>query len=187
MKDKKLKCELYNDSMQEKWVDVAGYEGLYQVSNLGNVRSVSHYARNNMNGGNRFTEGRTLCKYKMPNGYLQVQLSKSDKREKCYVHRLVAKAFLENGKNLSDVNHKDGDKNNNSVSNLEWVSHRDNQIHMVKNRMTRKMKPVLCVETQTEYPSVTDAQRESGCDRHFIKKCCESGEEYKGKHWRWIK
>lgn len=117
--------------INEIWKDIPGYEGLYQVSNSGKVKSISHQAKNNSNGGVRMTVGCILSLYKMPNGYLQVQLSKNEKRKKLYVHRLVATVFLHNESNFSDVNHIDGDKNNNSVENLEWCSHRNNQIHMI--------------------------------------------------------
>ena len=66
--------------MEEIWKDIPDYEGLYQVSNTGKVKSVSHYARNNRNGGLRMAAGKILSQYKMPNGYYQVQLSKNEKR-----------------------------------------------------------------------------------------------------------
>lgn len=172
--------------MEEKWKDIPGYEGIYQVSNTGKIKSVSHYTRNNTNGGMRLTKGKILSQYKMPNGYLQVKLSKNEVREKHYVHRLVASVFINNVNNMSDVNHIDGDKENNCIDNLEWCSHKDNQIHMVKRRMTKKANPVLCVETEISYNSMSEAERETGVDRHFIKKSCESGKDYKGHHWRFI-
>ena len=172
--------------MKEIWKDVNGYEGLYQISNTGRIKSLSHYARNNVNGGKRLTKGRILSQYKIPNGYFKVQLSKNGVRKKHYLHRIVAKAFLNNKDNLSDVNHIDGNKGNNFVENLEWCNHRDNQIHMVKNRMTSTAKPVLCVETEKAFSSMTEAEKETGFDRHFIKKSCESGNDYKGYHWRMI-
>lgn len=175
---KKLKCEI--------WKDVSGYEGLYQVSNMGRVRSISHHARNNINGGVRLTKGQILSQYKMPNGYLQVQLSKNEKREKHYVHRLVANAFLSNKNNCSDVNHIDGDKNNNLVGNLEWCSHSENQIHMVKSGITRKALPVLCLETNKSYSSMSEAERETGINRHMIKESCQNGKSYKGYNWRFV-
>ena len=174
---KKIKCEI--------WKDIPEYEGLYQVSNSGKVKSISHRAKNNINGGERLTRGRILSQCKTPNGYLQVQLSKNEKREKKYVHRLVASTFLSNASNFSDVNHIDGNKNNNAVENLEWCSHRNNQIHMVKNRMTRKAVPVICVESGVAYRSMSEAEKQVGIDRHAIKKSCESRKAYKGLHWRY--
>lgn len=164
--------------MKEIWKDIPNYEGLYQVSNTGKVKSLSHYTRNNCNGGLRFTIGKILSQYKMPNGYYQVQLSKNDMREKKYVHRLVADNFIENSNGLSDVNHIDGNKSNNEVSNLEWCSHRDNQKHMIENHMTKKAIPVICKETNKIYHSMSEAERETGIDRHIIKKLCEAGKKF---------
>lgn len=174
---KKLKCELYNDSMQsEEWKAIDGYEHLYQVSNLGRVRSVSHYARNNRNGGVRYVEGRLLSTYKMPNGYHQVQLSKNSSKEKKYVHRLVACAFIENSKNLEEVNHIDGDKSNNKAENLEWVNHKDNQIYTIKMMRTKKAMPVIYLETKDTYMSLSEAEKATGIYRRKIKKMCEERE-----------
>lgn len=166
-----MKCELYNDSMQG-WKDVVGYEGLYQVNTDGEVRSVSHYTRNNTNNGQRYTKGRVLSAYQMPNGYLQVQLSKGDKREKHYVHRLVAITFLENKNGLPEVNHIDGNKRNNRIDNLEWVSHKENQAHMVKNGLTKKAFRLKNLENNHVYSSLCEAERETGMDRHKIKEMC---------------
>lgn len=175
------------ESRKEIWKDIPGYENLYQVSNNGRIKSIGHYTRNNINGGTRLTKGIVLSPYIMPNGYYQVQLSKKGKKEKHYVHRLVALAFLNNEKNMSDVNHIDGNKSNNFVENLEWCSHRDNQIHMVKSRMTKKACPVLCLETREIYNSMSEAERETNIDRHSIKKSCESEKSYRGYHWRFVK
>ena len=176
--EKKIKCE--------EWKYISGYTGLYQVSDRGRIRSISRYVANNRNGGVRWSAGRVLKQYKMPNGYYQVQLSKGKKKEKKYVHRIVAIAFLPNKNGLTDVNHVDGDKGNNSVENLEWCDHKSNQIHMVKNGLTKKAYPVICVETQKIYSSMSEAERMTGAERHSIKKSCETGEAYKGYHWERI-
>lgn len=170
--------------MEEIWKDIHEYEGLYQVSNTGKVKSVSHYTRNNRNGGLRMTVGKILSQYKMPNGYRQVQLSKNERREKKYVHRLVAENFIQNVNNLSDVNHIDGNKDNNSISNLEWCSHKDNQKHMIENHMTKKATPVICNETGKMYHSMSEAEKDTGICRRTIKKLCASGETFKGLSWR---
>lgn len=169
--------------MKEIWKDIPNYKGLYQVSNTGKIKSVSHYTRNNRNGGLRLTKGKILSQYKMPNGYFQVQLSNNEKRAKKYVHRLVADSFIENNDKLSDVNHIDGNKSNNNVFNLEWCSHKDNQIHMVKNHMTKKAIPVICNETGNVYHSMSEAEKNTGINRHIIKKLCVSGKIFKGLSW----
>jgi len=172
--------------MSETYIDIPGYEGLYQVSNYGNVKSVSHFTRNNANGGVRFAKGRKLATYKMPNGYLQVQLSNGNKREKKYVHRLVAIAFLENKNNYTDVNHIDGDKNNNNVSNLEWCSHKKNQIHMFKNGLTKGARVVMCLDTRKTYYSISEAVRKTGVSKYYIRKSCEEHNNNKDTGWMYI-
>lgn len=105
--------------MEEIWKDIKGYEGLYQVSNLGRVRNIKH---------NR-VKNTTI----RPNGYEYVKLSKDNSTKNFTIHRLVAMTFIDNPNNLSDVNHKDEDKLNNSVTNLEWVSHQDNLNYGTRN------------------------------------------------------
>ena len=110
--------------MTETWKDVVGYEGLYEVSNLGNVRSLNWR-------GTRCA--RMLCKRPNNYGYLCVLLSSKNVSKKLTVHRLVASAFLDNPSEFSDVNHIDEDKTNNSVWNLEWCSHADNVLKYRSN------------------------------------------------------
>jgi len=113
--------------MNEIWRNVSGYEGLYQVSNLGNVRSLNWH-------GEGYT--RNLYLKKHPAGYYQVELRGGECRSKMVtVHRLVAEAFLPNPLNLPCVNHKDEDKRNNQVENLEWCTYEYN------NRYSRDLHP----------------------------------------------
>ena len=158
-----------------RWKPVKGYEGLYEVSTQGQIRSVDHFANNNCNGGKRYVKSRILVSYKMPNGYHQVQLSKGSEKKKHYVHRIVATAFLQNKKGCTDVNHKDGNKDNNAVSNLEWLSHKDNQIHMIKNGLTKKVTPVICSRTGKRYSSLSEAEQETGINRKKIVQMINQG------------
>ena len=102
---------------KEIWKSVVSYEGKYEVSNLGDVKS----CRTN----------KLLCKYKQKNGYMKTTLG----RKSVYVHRLVAIAFLKNPHNKDQVNHKDCNKQNNHVNNLEWSTYRENQDHAIKNKV----------------------------------------------------
>ena len=165
----------------EEWKDIKGYEGLYRVSDRGTVESVDHYARNNVNGGKRLVKGRQIAVYKMPNGYTQVTLSNGDKREKKYLHRIVADAFIPPCEGKHEVNHKDGNKLNNAVENLEWVKHKENQVHMVNNGLTKKCKPVENLKAGKKYRSILQAERETGIDRHHIEKMCRQG-----NGWRYV-
>ncbi len=113
----------------EIWRDVIGYEGLYQVSNLGNVKSL----------GNEFSRKERLLKLSFQSkGYLTVVLQKDAKRKMVLVHRLVAEHFILNIYNKPQVNHINGIKTNNRVENLEWVSHRENLDHAINNDLTLK-------------------------------------------------
>lgn len=111
--------------MEEIWKEIPNFEGLYEASNLGRIRSF----KTKQIKKQRYTEKK----------YLQVDLYK--KEQKTYrVHRLIAKTFIKNFNNLPDVNHKDGNKQNNCVDNLEWITCYDNIQHAVKNGLYNKKR-----------------------------------------------
>lgn len=111
--------------MEEIWKDIEGYEGLYQVSNLGNVKSL----RKRIDKGkcHRYFDEKILKPIETNRGYLRVKLCKDRKIKKIRVHRLVAEAFIKRPE--LEVNHIDGNKKNNKVENLEWVTQRENKQH----------------------------------------------------------
>lgn len=109
--------------MEELWKDIQGYEGKYQVSNLGNVKSLL-----------KDRNGKIMKPRANKRGYYQVYLYSDSKTRKMYlVHRLVAQTFIENPENLPLVNHKDENKSNNCVSNLEWCSYEYNNNYGTRN------------------------------------------------------
>lgn len=108
--------------MTEIWKDVLGYEGLYEVSNIGRVRSIARYNERSK----KFYPSKIKSIEISNNGYLRVKLSKNGKKKGVCVHRLVAEAFLDNSNKLPQVDHIDGDKNNNCVENLRWVTAKQN-------------------------------------------------------------
>lgn len=114
----------------EIWKDVKGYEGIYEVSNLGNIKSLRrllpHFC-----GGNR-VKSEIILKIKIGKlGYCSLSLSKNNKYKSYLVHRLVCIAFIPNPENKPQVNHIDGNKSNNNAFNLEWVSSKENYHHSV--------------------------------------------------------
>ena len=128
----------------EEWKDIKGYEGLYQISNKGRVKSL----------GNNKTKKEKILKPRKCNGYFSVRLCKKGEKPKPFdIHRLVAEHFLPNPDNLPVVNHKDENKLNNNVENLEWCTFAYNTIYSVNGGKPRKIQ---CVETQQIFDSSKD-------------------------------
>lgn len=123
----------------EIWKDIAQFNGKYQVSNLGNVRSVTRTVTQRSPKGGvsvRTLKGKTLKPKVTKNGYLELRLwAENSKGISVRVHRLVAEAFIPNPENKPQVNHKNGNKVDNSVDNLEWVTCQENVQHATKNGM----------------------------------------------------
>jgi len=119
----------------EIWKDVVGYEGYYQISNLGRVKSLKKRVPFETYGVRklRTLPEKILKQHKNECGYMYVPLAKDTKKKKHKIHRLVAEAFLPNPEMKKCVNHKDGNKVNNCVSNLEWVTHSENMKHAAEN------------------------------------------------------
>lgn len=122
--------------MKEIWKDINGYEGIYQVSNLGKVKSISREVKHKGLFGNK-----EICHIKEKilsqntdgkRGYLKVSLIKNGKTKHYFVHRLVAMAFIENTHNKEQVNHINGIKTDNTVKNLEWCTNKENLQHSWK-------------------------------------------------------
>ncbi|MCK5217844.1 MAG: HNH endonuclease [Methanosarcinales archaeon] len=112
----------------EVWRNIKGYYGIYQVSNNGCVRSLNRSVIHKKTGvQNR--KGKLLKQYKNDRGYFCVYLSRHSKRKKYRISRLVSQTFLYNSENLPEVNHKDGNKDNNNYLNLEWSTHSQNIKH----------------------------------------------------------
>jgi hypothetical protein len=150
----------------EHWKDIEGYEGRYQVSDLGRVKSLYKGKERVMSAG----------KHKM--GYLLVTLFNGCKRKTYTIHRLVADAFIPNPNNLPQINHKDECKTNNAVSNLEWCDAKyNNNYGTHKERHTKALsKPVYQYTMEgslvRSYPSTREAERHTGYSNQLISSCC---------------
>lgn len=119
----------------EEWRDIKGYEGLYQVSSLGRVRSLDRILFQRNRWGtitSKKIKGRIRRANVTNSGYLYLPLCKNRNSYCAKIHRLVAQAFIPNPNGYQEVNHKDGNKLNNTVENLEWCTHSQNHIHAVK-------------------------------------------------------
>ena len=183
--------------MKELFRDVAGYEGLYQVSNFGVIRSLGMWA-NSKNGSKRFVKGRVLKPSKDTDGYLHVALYKDCNVKWCTVHRLVAQAFIPNPENLPQINHIDENKQNNCVENLEWCSYAYNINHGTRNervaetmtngKLSKKvLQLTLDGKIVREWLSTAECHR-NGFDSGVVSKCCNNkyglqGNVYKGYRW----
>lgn len=145
---------------KEEWKPIVGYEGLYMVSNMGRVKSLNY---------NHTGTERVLKPAYNTYGYLFVTLCKDGKKKNCLIHRLVAEAFLDNPHNYPEVNHKDENKENNAVSNLEYCT-------SLYNNEYSKAKPVLQLtldgQLVQEWPSTHEAARQGGFNRGNISNCC---------------
>lgn len=176
---------------KEVWKDVLGYEGLYKVSDLGNIISLPRK-------GTIKTE--KLLKPKIDkDGYLCVTLYKNNTRKSYHVHRIVAMSFINNYDNLPQVNHIDGNKQNNNINNLEWCTNQENiqhawEIGLKKRRYGKdndKSKTVYQYSNELEliniYESTRDAERKTGFNHSHIAKCCNN--KYKtvgGYKWSYV-
>lgn len=138
---------------KEVWKDIEEYEGYYQVSNLGRVKSVSKFHKTDKNYSSigYFSKEKILKPFfDRPKGYLSVSLSKNNKIKIQRIHRLVAKAFIPNPNNLKQINHKSGIKTENFVENLEWCSCKDNIKHAWENKLSYVSEKHRKVASETQ-------------------------------------
>lgn len=185
------------------WKDIFGFEGLYKISDCGQVKSLSYY------GGKR----QKILKLRPDkNGYLIVGLWKNRKRYTMKVHRIVAQTFIPNPDNFPQVNHKDGNPANNHVDNLEWCTAKYNcnygehSIKAAKAQLGKKhtmehimkirenspnRKPVVMVEKESmkvlaEFPSSCEAARQiNGTATNITQACKKPHRTYRGYYWRY--
>lgn len=162
--------------MKEIWKDIEGYEGLYQISNLGNVKTLNY---------NHTGKEKILKPKKDKYGYLEVGLYKEGKRKIYKIHRLVAEAFIPNPNKLPEVNHKDENKTNNHITNLEFCDRKYNCNYGTRNE--KLSKQVMCLETGVVYPSTMEVQRQFGFRNSDISLTCNGKQQTAyGFHWKYV-
>ena len=191
--------------MKEIWKDVKGFEGFYQVSNFGRVRSLDRFRQNGERGLCK-VKGRMLKPYKFTpkrasgDFYWQVKFSVNGRRKKYNVHRLVAETFIPNTNRYPCVNHIDGNKQNNHVDNLEWCTYSHNNQHAYDNglrhapylsserakRMRAKVdiswhyRQVIDVTTGKKYESINSTAQDGFRPSHVQKVCSGNAKTHRG-------
>lgn len=172
--------------MIEIWKNIVGYEGLYQVSNFGRVKSLPRNTPAGMRGG------KILNIEKSKNGYLRVNLWKNGKAKHFLVHRLVAEAFIPNPDNLPCVNHKNKQRDFNFVENLEWCTYEYNNNYEDHNELIAKSKYKIVYQFTLdgtfvrEWPSVKEVQQQTGWSQGNISACCCGCKGFKSAYgYKW--
>lgn len=121
----------------EIWIDIPNYEGIYQVSNFGKIKSLPREYKNQYGGTGKFSKERIMKPSDNRVGYLCLSLCKGGKIKYHYIHHLVLNSFVEKPFNNAQCNHKNGNKHDNKLENLEWCSPSENINHAYKNGLIR--------------------------------------------------
>lgn len=181
---------------EEIWKDIPNYIGYYQVSNMGRIRSVDRFVKVNVK--TIFLKGKVKKQYKTKKGYLTINLSKDGVTNTMFVHVVVLTSFVQRPKGLNQINHKDENKTNNALTNLEYCDCKYNQNYGTCNlrkslatindikRSKRVLQYTLDGQLIKEYPSLHQMVRDTGFSRTHIRSAC-NGKLHTayGFKWNW--
>ena len=170
--------------MVEEWKDVVGYEGVYEVSNYGRVRTNKNKTTYTSRHGIRHWKQRILKEKAKTNRDVRISLWKNGKSKDYLVHRLVAEAFIPNPDNKPTVNHIDGNPRNNYVENLEWTTYRENNNHAFDNHLMPTAHPVTLVNQvsgeKMYFRSLSKASEYIGFGVGYISNRLKQGKKIEG-------
>ena len=161
-------------TMEEIWKPIPGYEDYYEASSLGRIKRLAGWR--NGRWGKIYVEEKLLTPHDCGRGYCQVKFCVNGIRSQPSLHRLIAMTFIPNPSNLPQVNHKDGNKLNNNVENLEWCTCAENSQHrsrVLKKWVGHPKKPVRCIDTDEVYESSHHASRALDISQGAIFSACQ--------------
>lgn len=170
--------------VQEIWKNIEGFEGYYQVSNLGRVKSLKRTYYSGSHNSLKTIDERILSPYRKSSHYFSVKLRIDGICKTHFIHRLVAKTFIPNPENKPEVNHINGDKTDNRVANLEWVTRSQNIRHAFDRKIISRTSNVAVLQFTkdgtlvAEYPSIAVASKETGVNAGNIGSCCRGSKGY---------
>lgn len=181
--------------MEEIWKDIPSYEGYYQVSNIGNFRSLPRIVKYKSTGTRNYP-GKPLLTETAKDNYQRIVLMKDGKKIRYQAHKLVALAFIPNPENKPFINHIDGNKSNNKVENLEWCTASENMVHADKTGLRdmskhhpSNSKKIKCIETGEIFISYLRAVKWLGKTATSISSLVRGTKVYGkafGYHWEFI-
>lgn len=175
--------------MTETWRDIPGYEGIYQASIYGYVRSVKRIVLKGRNHIPTIVKGKVIAPWLDRSGYLKVDLYRNGNRRCEKVHQMVAKAFIRNPENKATVNHKDENPLNNTVSNLEWMTNKENvnygtRVQRVRERYGYRVFRIAPNGITDDFFTLHDAEKKTGISRQSITYAIKHRTKLKGYSWQ---